>query len=136
MLVPTIRLQLLAKGSLGHIHSPMEGALKKLENLYLNSLRKFLHHEEALVRMKASHALGMLGTAAKAAAPEIVDVLKHETDHHRRGYVARALGSTGDPASLPALEAALEKETDAGSQGEMRGAIARLKALTAEKSKP
>ena len=100
------------------------------------SLRKFLHHEEALVRMKASHALGMLGTAAKAAAPEIVDVLKHETDHHRRGYVARALGSTGDPASLPALEAALEKETDAGSQGEMRGAIARLKALTAEKSKP
>ena len=100
------------------------------------SLRKFLHHEEALVRMKASHALGMLGTAAKAAAPEIVDVLKHETDHHRRGYVARALGSTGDPASLPALEAALEKETDAGSQGELRGAIARLKALAPEKAKP
>jgi hypothetical protein len=43
--------------------------------------------------------------------------------------VARALGSTADPASLPVLEAALEKETDPGAQGEMRGAIARLKAL-------
>lgn len=102
----------------------------------ITSLRKYLHHDEALVRMKASHALGMLGAAAKAAAPEIVHVLKLETDHHRRGYVARALGSTADPASLPALEAALEKETDPGAQGEMRGAIARLKALTSEKPKP
>lgn len=100
------------------------------------SLRKYLHHDEALVRMKASHALGMIGTAAKVAGPEIVQVLKLETDHHRRGYVARALGSTGDPASLPALEAALEKETDDGAQGEMRGAISRLKALSSEKAKP
>jgi HEAT repeat protein len=97
------------------------------------SLRKYLHHDEALVRMKASHALGMLGAAAKVAAPEIVNVLKLETDHHRRGYVARALGTTADPASLPALEAALEQETDPGTQGEMRGAIARLKALSSEK---
>ena len=100
------------------------------------ALRKYLHHDEALVRMKASHALGMIGTAAKVAGPEIVQVLKLETDHHRRGYVARALGNTGDPASLPALEAALEKETDPGAQGEMRGAISRLKALTPEKAKP
>ncbi len=102
----------------------------------ITSLRKYLHHDEALVRMKASHALGMLGPAAKVAAPEIVAVLKLETDHHRRGYVARALGSTADPASLPALEAALEKETDSGAQGEMRGAIARLKSLSSEKPKP
>ena len=101
----------------------------------ITSLRKYLHHEEALVRMKASHALGMLGPAAKAADPEIVNVLKLETDHHRRGYVARALGNTADPASLPALEAALEKETDPGAQGEMRGAISRLKALSSEKPK-
>lgn len=101
----------------------------------ITSLRKYLHHEEALVRMKASHALGMLGPTAKAAAPEIVNVLKLETDHHRRGYVARALGSTADPASLPALEAALDKETDPGAQGEMRGAISRLKALISEKPK-
>lgn len=94
------------------------------------SLRKYLHHEEALVRMKAAHALGMLGAPAKGAAPEIVDVLKRETDSHRRGYVARALGSTGDPASLPALLAALEQETDAGAKGEMQGAINRLKVLT------
>ncbi len=96
----------------------------------ITSLRKFLHHEEALVRMKAAHALGMLGAPAKGAAPEIVDVLKRETDSHRRGYVARALGSTGDPASLPALLAALEQETDAGAKGEMQGAINRLKTLT------
>ena len=90
------------------------------------ALRKYLHHEEALVRMKASHALGMIGLPAKAAAPEIVDVLKRETDAHRRGYVARALGNTGDPASLPALYEALKNETDGGSMGEMRGAITRL----------
>ena len=101
----------------------------------ITSLRKYLHHEEALVRMKAAHALGMLGAIAKEAAPEIVKVLQLETDHHRRGYVARALGSTADPASLPALEAALKEETDPGAQGEMRGAIARLKGLTAEKTK-
>lgn len=101
----------------------------------ITSLRKYLHHEEALVRMKAAHALGMLGAVAKEAAPEIVNVLKLETDHHRRGYVARALGTTADPASLPALEAALKEETDPGAQGEMRGAIARLKGLTSAKQK-
>lgn len=90
------------------------------------ALRPFLHHEEALVRMKAAHALGMIGPAAKVAAPEIVQVLEQETDHHRIGYVARALGNTGDPASLPALLAALKKETDPGAQGEMRGAITKL----------
>jgi HEAT repeat protein len=79
--------------------------------------------------MKAAHALGGLGIAAKEAAPEIVTVLKHETDAHRRGYVARALGNTGDPASLPAVEEALKAETDSGAQGEMRGAISKLKAL-------
>ena len=101
----------------------------------ISSLRKYLHHDEALVRMKAAHALGMIGEPAKAASPEIVKVLSLETDHHRRGYVARALGLTGDPASLPALQAALEKETDPGTQGEMRGAINRLKAKVSEKEK-
>jgi HEAT repeat protein len=99
----------------------------------ITSLRKYLHHDEALVRMKAAHALGMIGLPAKEAAPEIVAVLKLETDPHRRGYVARALGNTADPASLPPLEAALQQETDAGAQGEMKGAISRLKALAAEK---
>jgi HEAT repeat protein len=93
------------------------------------AIRKYLHDDDALVRMKAAHALGGLGILAKEAAPEIVSVLKHETDAHRRGYVARALGSTGDPASLPVLEEALKAETDPGAQGEMRGAISRLKAL-------
>ncbi|MCE9561492.1 MAG: HEAT repeat domain-containing protein [Planctomycetes bacterium] len=91
------------------------------------ALRKFLSHDEALVRMKASHALGMIGLPAKSAAPEIVVVLEKETDAHRRGYVARALGNTGDTASLPALEKALKAETDPGAQGEIRGAIQKLK---------
>ena len=56
----------------------------------VTALRKFLHHDEPLVRMKAAHALGMIGTAAKVAAPEIVEVLHKETDGHRRGYIARA----------------------------------------------
>lgn len=68
----------------------------------------------------------MIGLPAKAAAPEIVTVLEKSTDSHHRGYIARALGNTGDPASLPALCKALEKETDAGARGEMRGAITRL----------
>lgn len=97
------------------------------------SLRKYLHDDDALVRMKASHALGGLGVAAREAAPEIVAVLKLETDGHRRGYVARALGSTGDPASLPVLEEALKMEADKAAQGEMRGAINRLKASSAGK---
>ena len=96
-------------------------------------LRKYLHHDDGLTRMKASHALGGLGTVAKAAAPEIVKVLERETDHHRLGYVARALGNTGDPASLPALYAALEKETDPGSMGEIRGAISKLGGKVPEK---
>jgi HEAT repeat protein len=105
------------------------GALAMMEQdvpAQILALRKYLHHEEPLVRMKACHALGMLGTVAKAAAPEIVVVLEQETDAHRRGYIARSLGSTGDPESLPALYKALKKETDAGARGEMRGAIARL----------
>ncbi len=99
----------------------------------ITALRKYLHHEDALVRMKSAHALGGIGIAAKSAAPEIVAVLKRETDEHRRGYVARALGNTGDPASLPALEEALAKETYDGAKGEMRGAINRLKMLGGQK---
>lgn len=105
------------------------GALAQMgvnESEQIVALRKFLHHEEPLVRMKASHALGMIGLPAKAAAPEIVKVLEQETDHHRTGYIARALGNTGDPASLPALYAALKRETDPGAQGEMKGAISKL----------
>jgi HEAT repeat protein len=90
------------------------------------ALRKYLHHDDALVRMKACHALGMLGTVAKAAAPEIVVVLEKEKDPHRRGYIARSLGSTGDPNSLPALSKAIKKETDGGARGEMLGALRRL----------
>jgi HEAT repeat protein len=92
----------------------------------ITALRRYLHNEEPLVRMKASHALGMIGTPAKSAAPEIVEVLTKETDGHRRGYIARALGNTGDPNSLPVLLKALEKETDPGAKGEMRGAINKL----------
>jgi len=92
----------------------------------VTALRKFLHHVEPLVRMKAAHALGMIGTPAKVATPEIVEVLHKETDGHRRGYIARALGNTGDPNSLPVLEKALKTETDPTAQGEMRGAIQKL----------
>jgi HEAT repeat protein len=90
------------------------------------ALRKFLHHDEALVRMKAAHALGMIGGPSKEAAGEIVAVLEKETDAHRRGYVARAVGNVGDPKYLPALQDALKKETDDGAKGEMRGAIQKL----------
>jgi HEAT repeat protein len=92
------------------------------------ALRKFLTHDEALVRMKAAHALGMIGTPAKAAAAEIATVLEKETESHRRGYVARALGNVGDPAFIPTLEKALKNEKDPGAQGEMRGAIQKLRA--------
>lgn len=92
----------------------------------IDALRKFLHHDDALVRMKASHALGMIGLPAKVAAPEIVKVLEQETDDHRTGYIARSLGNTGDPSSLPALYAAFKRETDPGALGEIRGALTKL----------
>ena len=91
------------------------------------ALRKYLSHDEALVRMKAAHALGMIGAPAKGAAGEIAAVLEKETDAQRRGYVARALGNVGDAEFLPVLEKALKKETDPGAQGEMRGAIQKLR---------
>jgi HEAT repeat protein len=93
----------------------------------VTALRKFLSHDEALVRMKAAHALGMIGLPAKSAAAEIALVLEKETDAHRRGYVARALGNVGDAEFLPVLEKALKNETDPGAQGEMRGAIQKLR---------
>jgi HEAT repeat protein len=93
----------------------------------VSALRKFLGHAEPLVRMKAAHALGMIGAPAKGAAAEIAAVLEKEMDAHRRGYVARALGNVGDADFLPVLEKALKKETDPGAQGEMRGAIQKLR---------
>lgn len=90
------------------------------------ALRKYLTHDDPLVRMKACHALGMIGEPARGAAPEIAEVLGRETDGHRRGYVARALGNVGDPKFLPVLEKALEAETDDGARGEIRGAIQKL----------
>jgi HEAT repeat protein len=92
----------------------------------VSALRKYLHHGEALVRMKAAHALGMIGSPAKESAAEIVVVLEKDTDGHRRGYIARALGNVGDPASLSALKKALLTETDPAAQGEMRAAIMKL----------
>jgi hypothetical protein len=65
----------------------------------------------------------MIGAPAKAAAAEIVEVLERAADTHDRAYIARALGNTGDPPSLPALYKALRVETD---RGEMQGAITRL----------
>ena len=99
----------------------------------VTGLRKYLHDENDLVRMKAAHALGMIGQAARAAAPEIVTVLERATDAHHRGYIARALGNTGDPASLPPLYKALQTETDPGARGEMLGAISRLGGKAPEK---
>jgi HEAT repeat protein len=110
--------RVVALGSLAMMEQDVSGQI--------TALRKYLHHDEAIVRMKACHALGMLGTVARAAAPEIVVVLEQETDSHRRGYIARALGNTGDSDSLPALYKALKKETDKGAKGEMRGAITKL----------
>lgn len=110
--------RVVALGALAMIDVDLKGQIA--------GLRKYLNHEEALVRMKAAHALGMIGLPAKEAAPEIVKVLEQETDHHRIGYVARALGNTGDPASLDILYATLKKETDSGAQGEIRGAIQKL----------
>jgi HEAT repeat protein len=92
------------------------------------ALRKFLSHDDPLVRMKAAHALGMIGKPAKAAAPEIAAVLEKETDSHRRGYIGRALGNVGDPEFIPVLEKALKNEKDPGAQGEIRGAIQKLRA--------
>ncbi len=97
------------------------------------ALRQYLHDDKDLVRMKAAHALGMIGPAAKGAAPEIVSVLERATGAHERGYIARALGNTGDPASLTALSQALAKETDAGARGEMQGAIVKLGGKVPEK---
>lgn len=108
----------VALGALAMMGEDVPGQVK--------SLRTYLHHDDALARMKAAHALGMIGAEARSAAPEIVAVLEKETDGHRRGYIARALGNTGDSASLPALMKALEKETDPGAKGEMRGAIQKL----------
>lgn len=115
----------VALGALGMMNVDVPGQVA--------ALRKFLHHDEPLVRMKAAHALGMLGPVAKEAAAEIAEVLKNEPDEHRRGYVARAVGNVGDPAMLPALYAAYEKETYEGARGEMRGAIAKLGGKVPEK---
>lgn len=115
----------VALGALGMMNIDVPGQI--------SALRKFLHHDEPLVRMKASHALGMLGSVAKEAAAEIAEVLKNEPDEHRRGYVARAVGNVGDPAMLPALYAAYEKETYEGAKGEMRGAISKLGGKVPEK---
>ena len=123
-------LQTAAKEDADHVtRTVAHGALAQMDvNVpgQIESLRKFLKHDDGQVRMKASHALGMIGMPAKAAAPEIAKVLEQETDHHRTGYIARALGNTGDPASLPALYAAFKREKDPGAQGEMRGAISKL----------
>jgi HEAT repeat protein len=99
----------------------------------VTALRKYLHEDASLVRMKAAHALGMIGAPARAAAAEIVTVLERSRDPHERGYIARALGNVGDPASLPALVKAFRAETDAGARGEMQGAITRLGGKVPEK---
>lgn len=86
----------------------------------------YLSNDDPLTRMKAAHALGQLGDRAKASAPAMANALEQATDHHQRGYLARAIGQAGDPKWLPVLLAEYAKETDPAAMGEMRGAISRL----------
>src|SRR4051794_38322103 len=62
-----------------------------------------LHDESPSVRWAAAYALGGIGPAAKAAAPELVRLL-NDPDKGVRGSAAYALGRIGPAAEAAAPE--------------------------------
>lgn len=57
------------------------------------ALRKFLRHDEPLVRMKAAHALGMIGLPGDPnSLPVLKKALEKETDPAAQGEMRGAIG--------------------------------------------
>ncbi len=74
-------------------------------------LRKGLKVEET--RLRSLAALEKLGAAAKAAVPELTELLKWDAEYYRR-RVARLLGKIGPDAkaAVPALKTLLQDENE------------------------
>ncbi len=61
ILVPTIRLQIMAAGGKSHSQSPIEGVLKKLEHFYAHTLLKFLKSKKLKLSIYGSLILVLVG---------------------------------------------------------------------------
>ena len=92
----------------------------------VTALRKYfgtMTHD--LVRMKAAHALGMIGLAAKVAAPEIVIVLERATDSLHAA--ATSPGAAGQHRrsgfASGTADGEVQKETDKPPAARSAGAI-------------
>ncbi len=73
-------------------------ALDKVSDTHLHAIIKQLKAPEVRYRLQAARALGAMGTNAKAAVPDLVDMLE-DSDKEAVGYALLALGQVGESDS-------------------------------------
>jgi HEAT repeat protein len=85
--------------------------VNKRESL-INRLIKQLGNGEEVVRTHAASDLGMMGSAARRAVPELSMTLQHDSSKWVRRAAARALGRIGAREGIPALERAIRSDSN------------------------
>jgi HEAT repeat protein len=83
----------------------------------LAALLELLKQRDSKVRQQAAGLLYRYGSAAKAAVPALVEILRNDTDQQTRMAAARALGAIGPDAkaAVPTLKAAAKDSPHSGS---------------------
>ncbi len=83
-------------------------ALVRNPDATINEGLRLLAHSSVEVRAAGAEALGILGV--REARTELEDLVRSDPDTIVRCSAANSLGEIGDPAAIPALTAALERE--------------------------
>ena len=76
----------------------------------IEPLMRLLNDKSDFVRAQAARALGINGSAARAAIPALIKVLDSDKSIEAKQEAAIALGSIGDRSALPALNRAQRDE--------------------------
>jgi HAE1 family hydrophobic/amphiphilic exporter-1 len=112
ILVPTIRLQILKRGEVLHIGSPIEGFILKIENFYKNSLSVFLNSKRAQQIMFVSLLVALpllIGLVIPNLPKEVIG--RPETDWLIAGISSPVINTTKEMESeISDLEADLTKK--------------------------
>ncbi len=92
-----------------------------------SELLKLLEDPDLEIAQHAAEALGYSGLAARDTVPRLLEMIGGTKDAARRVLIAEALDGVSDFTRLAQLEAALDKETDAGVKDTLSKTIERVR---------
>ncbi len=95
-------------------------------------LAKFMEDPDLKVAERAAEYLGVGGSAARDALPQLFQVIQGMADDRRRTVAVQAIARIADYTQLPKLEAVLKEEKSAKVRKELENSIRFIKYLQSE----